>query len=316
LLERDQEALQCLRLRIGAQHRQPRGRDAGKPALVGDVLAPGLGGVEHGVGKFGGKPRELDADLAETAACRLLEGHAGEPEVAQGMLDERARRPGQRREVRRRGQGLDRGVELAVLAQFQRMLGDRLLGLAVGRAQGLAVGHRVQVRHRRPDLVEAHIQPLLRQHHVREVARRRGRGELGDAGAVLGQAQRHRRHDVFGADGGKGRQRCVGEQRIGGGHRIRGGHEIFLKEMLKKARPVIFSVRRVTETPRAARQASCPDGEHREISAHGANALDGGARRETQVNAAVARPPRRRRRRPGPEARRPGPAPPLAGRVR
>src|SRR6185437_11010797 len=81
-------------------------------------------------------------------------------------------------------------------------------------AQRGVVGHRVQVRDRRPGAGQALLQPLLRQHHVREVARRAGRGERIDRGAVVGKDVGYRRRDVLGADARKRGQRVVGQQRV------------------------------------------------------------------------------------------------------
>src|SRR5690606_23501148 len=103
------------------------------------------------------------ADLAEARARRFLEGDAGQAEVAQFVLDQRARRARQVamvRIVRDRG---DRGVQLAVLAEFARVFDDLLLRGRIRLAQRFRIGDAVQVRDRRPYAVQALGQLLAGQ---------------------------------------------------------------------------------------------------------------------------------------------------------
>ncbi len=72
----------------------------------------------------------------------------------------------------------------------------------------------MQVRHRRPGARQALFQPLLGQHHGGEIARRAGRQQGVDAGAVVGKHRVDRRPDVLGPDLRKRRQGVVGQQRV------------------------------------------------------------------------------------------------------
>ena len=108
------------------------------------------------------------------------------------------RQPGK---IRRIGQRLHRGVEVAVLAQFDRVLGQLFLGRPVDGAQGLGVGHRVQVGDRCPRARKTLFQPLLGQHDGMKIPRCVGFGQRIDGDAIVGQQFVHRRHHVLGANG-------------------------------------------------------------------------------------------------------------------
>ena len=76
LAQRDQPALQFLFGGIGGQDRLGIVGQPGKHRLVGDMLAPGFGRIEHGIAEFGGQAIELDPDRAEAGLGLLIQRHA------------------------------------------------------------------------------------------------------------------------------------------------------------------------------------------------------------------------------------------------
>jgi hypothetical protein len=66
------------------------------------------------------------------------------------MLDEGALGPAQAGEFRSVGDRLNGRIELAILADLDRVVGQPFFRRTVDLAQRLAVGHRMQVADRRP----------------------------------------------------------------------------------------------------------------------------------------------------------------------
>ena len=123
-----------------AEHAEFAFRNSSKRCFV-DGFAPRIGRIEHGVFEFGGQARQLVEDLAKTRARRFFQAHAGQPEIAQRVIDQRARRQRQRAEIRALGRNFHGGEQLAVLSHLRRIFAEQLLGLGVRGAQCFAIGH-------------------------------------------------------------------------------------------------------------------------------------------------------------------------------
>jgi hypothetical protein len=111
--------------------------------------------------------------------------------------------------------GFDGGVQRAVLAEFAAEVDDLLLRGRVRLAQFVRVGDAVQVRHRRPDAIQAIFERFAETQYAVEVARRLGREQRVDARAVIREHGVDGGFDMFGADRGKTRQGAAFEQGIG-----------------------------------------------------------------------------------------------------
>ena len=110
------------------------------------------------MGELGGEPRQLHPDLAEARTRRLGQCHAGQPEVAQGMFDQRALRPRQGGEIRRIRGAQAEGVADRDQPGHARRPGARRDVAQLRVAAGIAV---VQV-----DVDAAPVPAGQREHHV------------------------------------------------------------------------------------------------------------------------------------------------------
>jgi hypothetical protein len=160
--------------------------------------------------------------IFEARARRLFERDTGQTKIAQRVLDQRTRRPRQAGEIRAASNFAHRRIEFAILAKFGRVLGHLLQRLRVGGAQRFAVGHGMQVRHRRPGALEAAVENLLRLQHARKRTRARVGDDRVDRRTILGEHGFDRRQHLLGFDLRKRRQCGVGQQGIACRH-IRSG---------------------------------------------------------------------------------------------
>ncbi len=141
-----------------------RGRQAGQQGLVGDPLLPGVGGVEQVLLEAGGELGEVAGDLAKARLLLRGQVHAGEAEVAQGVLQQLALGLRQSfRLLRHPGIGTE---EPLVLPHLGAVVGELGQAGVVGFAQRFAVHHRVQVGDRRPGAGEPVLQLLQRLDEV------------------------------------------------------------------------------------------------------------------------------------------------------
>ena len=218
LFQRHEPAIDVLFLRVRAQDRAARFGNAGERGFIADRFAPGVRRVEHRVLEIGRELGELVGDFAEARSRRLFERDAGETEIAQLMLDQRARRARQRRKIAGVGDGAERGVERAVLPELARVLDDLLLRGGIRIAQRLGILHAVQVRNRRPGAIEAIFELLAGEHDGGEIARSVRGEQRVDARAIV------REHDVDGGFDMGRRDRRKARQTVGFEQRVRVGH--------------------------------------------------------------------------------------------
>ncbi len=212
-LQADQPAVQALGL--GGLLHLGLGRigQAGQRGFVGDMLGPGLGGVEQLVGETATQLGQARLHLGIALLLVRRQVDAGQAEVAQGVFEDgflghvEAGRLGA---LRQRLVGLEQGAVLPQLGGVGRQL--RQTGL-VGLAQLGAVAHRVEVADRTPGGAQTVVEFVHRQHQAlpgRLLAL--GFQQAGDGGAVIGEDPLDGRLHVFRANGGERRQ-VVGLQK-------------------------------------------------------------------------------------------------------
>ena len=205
-VERDQPALLVsLGLGSGSHASQVCLGNAGQAACVGQVEAPRLGRVHHGIGIFGGQAALLHLVFGKVTGVITIQCHARKLEIAQRQF---ARAGGERIE-RGRIDRADRLIQRAILAHGGKVRGDQRLRLCLRGAQFRGVGHRQQMAHHAPGLADAAIGLFLERQHGRIAGPRHARGH---GGLVIGDRGSDRRHDVIGADVGKARLAMGGQQ--------------------------------------------------------------------------------------------------------
>lgn len=84
----DQPAIQLLGLRRLGHLRLGRVGEAGEGGFIGDVLGPGLGGVEQLVGEAAGQLGKLHLDLAVALLLLGWQIDTAQAEVAQGVVED------------------------------------------------------------------------------------------------------------------------------------------------------------------------------------------------------------------------------------
>ncbi len=182
--------------------------------MFGDRSGPGIGGVEHGLREAGPEGTQFGLDGLEPAAFGLVETDPGQPELAQGILDQGPSGTIQTGELGMRVQGADSLEQGPILAKFGVVFGQFLLGLVVGAAQFRGILDAMQVADRCPGSGQTFGHALQRCHQPLEVAGLGIGDQAGDFGTVVGQQPIDGRIDVIGQDGRKIRQLMVGEQRV------------------------------------------------------------------------------------------------------
>jgi hypothetical protein len=171
------------------------------------MQGPGLGRVEDVLLVAGGQGRETGIDLAQARLAVLGQVDAAEVEVAQGVLDQLAAIGRLVRKTRTARQAVERRVESGVLGHLTGVLGELGQTGVVGSPQCLGIHHRVQVAHRRPDVVQPRIEPFQRHDEIIPLRCLWKAGqELGGRLAVRGEDGIHGRLDVLRANAAEGGQ--------------------------------------------------------------------------------------------------------------
>ncbi len=155
----------------------------------------------------------------KTGARGFRERDTGQPEVAQGMLDQRALGGAWR--CAKSG-----ASATACTAAYRSRFCPSALAKSVtfssaslvGLAQFRGIGDRVQMRYRRPRPRQPLVEAFLFQHHALEVVRRIGGDDGIDAVLVISQDRVDRWHHVLRSNLRERRQGRVAEQGIVVGH--------------------------------------------------------------------------------------------------
>ena len=205
------------------------GRQASKLGGVADVFGKGIGGVEQVFGELGAECGEFFLDGLEARFLRFRKFGAGEPEVANLVVEDALARGAERGVFRAGAQRLVAGEEGEVLSQFgvkTRNLGQHgVVGLAPGRD----VEHRVQVADDAPGARQALHAVGQRRGEVVPARRCRIRvrgGQALDQRTAFGEQLADRRFDVRRFNGVETWQAGKVEQGIGGdGHGVLSGDE-------------------------------------------------------------------------------------------
>ncbi len=188
-------------------------RQPGQFRFIGNVLLPGLGGVQQVVLEAGGQLRQPLGVLHVLRLLRFGQGHAGEAEVAQRVVDVFLLGRCQGVEFVAVAQRLVGGEQLAVLAHFGAVLADQRQAGVVRFAQRFVLGHGIQMPHRAEGLFQALV--FLGQGQFQSPVAEVTVGQhLADALAARFHQLFHRRFHMLRADFGEGRQVRVINQRV------------------------------------------------------------------------------------------------------
>jgi len=165
-LEADQPAVQALGL-CGSRHlRLGRVGQARQCCFVGDVLGPGLGGVQQLVGELAAQLGKLALYLGVTLLLGLRQVDTRQAEVAQRMLKNGFLGLVEVADLRAVGQGFKGLEQFAVLAHLGGVSAQcRQAGL-IGFTQLCAVAHRVKVADRAPGRAQPVVQLIHRQYQA------------------------------------------------------------------------------------------------------------------------------------------------------
>ena len=200
-LQADQPAVEVLGLGCLGHLRLGRVGQAGQRRFIGDVLGPGLGGIQQLVGEAAGQLGQLHLDGAIALLLGLRQIDAGQMKVAQGVFQDGRLRHLERGRIGTSGQRVIGLVQRTVLPQFGPVLGQLGQASLVGGAQFGVVAHRIQVADRSPGAAKAIIQFVEHQHQtIPARCARLFTQEFADRCAVIGENRIHRRLDMLGPD--------------------------------------------------------------------------------------------------------------------
>ncbi len=156
--------------------------EAAQERLVADTVIPTVGRIEHVLLELRLQAGELQHHLLEALLVGGGESDAGEPEVAQRVLEHSALH-GVERSALALLDGAVSAVERLALGKIRLVRREERQAGVVRRAQRLGVEHRVEMAHRRPDACDPVLQLLQRLHHRRERQSIVGRDLLDPASA-------------------------------------------------------------------------------------------------------------------------------------
>ena len=209
----DQPAIQAFGLGSGSHLRLGRIGQAGQGGFVGDVLGPGLGGVEQLVGEAAAQLGQLALHFGVTLLLGLWQVDTRQTEVTQRVFKNSFLRDVETGRFRAVGQGFEGLEQLTVLAHLGGVGAQGWQARLVGFTQFGAVAHGIEVADRAPGRAQSIIELVHRQHQAgpgRLLAL--GLEDLDNGGAVVGEDLFDGRLYVLGTDRRERRQ-VVGLQK-------------------------------------------------------------------------------------------------------
>ena len=181
--------------------------------FVADGFFPVLDRIEHVVAELRLQLAQAAADVGKLFFLRRRQGDAGEFEIAQRVFDSRFLRVGIAGKFRLGTQFFKGAVQPLVLAVPRAVFAEFAFGAFVGFAQFVGAGHTVEMVGDAPCVIQFGADVLQGQVEVFPRDFRLPADCFHRFAAFL-QQKIHRRHDVFGADGGKIGQFVESEQRV------------------------------------------------------------------------------------------------------